>query len=363
MRPAFVLALGLAAVGALAGACSDGDTPTGPQPGGSSAGGAAGFVPTGGEQPTGGSGGACAESTHTALPLPVNMFITFDRSASMNGSKWTASTQALTAFFEAPESAGSSVALRFFPHDGCDESCQLAPCEEPLVPLGTLSADPAPADAQEQLLVAALEQLSPAGGTPMSVALEGALGWAREHASLHPEERTVVVLVTDGAPSDCELDHDYLVGLPESALTSSSVLTFAIGLDGADTALVDDLAAAGGTKHGIFVGTEDAEKQLLAALQSVTVSSVACRFEVPESQGKPADPDKVNVKYTPGEGEPTTIGKVATEKACGPDGGWYYEPEQGPPSSIVFCPATCASVQGDADASVDIILGCATVLR
>jgi hypothetical protein len=73
------------------------------------------------------------------------------------------------------------------------------------------------------------------------------------------------------------------------------------------------------------------------------------------SQAHQADRDKVNVRFVPGEGEPTTIGKVATGKACGPEGGWYFEPEQGPPTTIVFGPATCASV--------DIVLGCATVLR
>ncbi len=321
---------------------------------------------TGGDMTTtasGGFGGECASSSNAALPMPVTMFITFDRSASMKGDKWNQSTDALQAFFEDPKSAGLKVTMRFFPHDGCgdNQSCDVAPCSKPLVPLGELSADPAPADGHEASLLNAMAAIQPNGGTPMSVALEGAEKWAINRANEHTDELVVVVLVTDGSPSACNLNASYLTGLASGALKSANVLTFPIGLKGSDVTLLDAIAAAGGTDKAQVVDDMNGQAELLKALQDIQVSSVACSFTVPESDGMPTDPTKVNVHFKPGDGgDPILIKQVASKSKCTDKGGWYYDDPMDP-KTILFCPATCVSVQGDADATVDIVLGCETV--
>ncbi len=365
----------LAAMLLAAGACSGDDpqasTTTSGQTASSSGQGGEGGVMlnTGGDSTggmsTGGFGGECASSSNAAVPMPVTMFITFDRSTSMKGDKWTQSTGALQAFFEDPKSAGLKVTMRFFPHDGCgtNQSCDVAPCSQPLVPLGELSADPAPADGHEANLLNAMAAITPDGGTPMSVALEGAEKWAIDRSSKHSDERVAVVLVTDGVPSACNLNASYLTGLASGALKSANVLTFPIGLKGSDPDLLDAIASAGGTDKAKIIGDMNAQTELLKALQEIQVSSVACSFAVPESDGMPTDPTKVNVNFNPGDGgDPILIKQVASKSKCSDKGGWYYD-DPNDPKTILFCPATCVSMQGDANATVDIVLGYETVME
>jgi len=69
----------------------------------------------------------------------------------------------------------------------------------------------------------------------------------------------------------------------------------------------------------------------------------------------------VNVSYSAGDVTDETIGYVESPSACGADGGWYYDnPEI--PSQIELCPASCDTVQDDHDATVEIVLGCETVV-
>jgi hypothetical protein len=68
------------------------------------------------------------------------------------------------------------------------------------------------------------------------------------------------------------------------------------------------------------------------------------------------------VELTPGGGSPEAIGQVNGASDCGAVAdGWYYD-DPAAPSSIIFCPQTCSSAQGDAAAQVDIVVGCETVV-
>src|SRR5262249_5257312 len=107
-------------------------------------------------------------------------------------SRWDLTSAALTAFFQSPEAADLNVALRFFPDDvagctgfnyamaggpggnpfpgfdagvpdagtaadaGADLDCDIPTCAKPLVDIAPLLADPAPTDAHEAALVAAV---------------------------------------------------------------------------------------------------------------------------------------------------------------------------------------------------------------
>jgi hypothetical protein len=145
---------------------------------------------------------ACGIGMVSAQLAPVNMFVMFDRSGSMEEEdKWSNATAALAAFFQNPGAAGLRVALRFFPHDepaaGCtDDGCDANACSQPLVDLAALAAAPAPSDVHEGRLVAAIGASAPGngggggnrnsnggggGGTPIYAALEGALSWSMNY--------------------------------------------------------------------------------------------------------------------------------------------------------------------------------------
>jgi hypothetical protein len=318
------------------------------------------------------------------------MFIMFDKSKSMvdndsDPERWNKATGALKAFFADPESAELGVALGFFPEGQCAEAADtqgipedpnlrnVDACATPIVDLGSLSADAAPADEQEAALIAAIDERTPNNGTPMHPALEGALKWATDKVTADPSQRTVVVLVTDGAPFGCQPhpgtenvneDVAVLVDMAAKAYAEHGIFTYVIGLQGSFEWIVNDIAAAGGTGQAVLVNDSSTHDALLAALQGIKEQHVECEIEVPASGpgGDPIDPGKVNVAYTAGGmGEPTALGQVADAGACGESGGWYYD-NPSAPSKILICGATCDSIQGDNGAKLDIVLGCETTI-
>jgi len=318
---------------------------------------------------TGGNGfdwdAACLKASDQATEVPVSLMLMFDKSGSMLGPKWSQSTAALQTFFADQNSAGLRVGLSFFPDSttGCDESCNVAACAVPKVEPGPLTNLSSPTDTQEQALFDAFVGVTPGGGTPMSTALQGALDWATTYLGSHPFEKAGVVLVTDGEPADCPpLDPPSIAAEAAAAYASHGVLTFAIGLEGAYESTIDDIALAGGTGVGLFIGADQAQQKLVDALNHIRGSTVACDFVVPsEVDGQPVNPDLVNVVYTPPGGDPVLVGQVAGEGACTPDkGGWYYDNPDSP-TRLTFCDSTCAAMQSELGAKVDILLGCTSV--
>jgi uncharacterized protein YegL len=344
---------------AMAGACNAGGATTG-----SSTAGVGGATPTSTNTGTGGldEDAACAEASDEAKHVPVNLYIMFDKSGSMQGTLWSQSTAALQAFFSDPASAGLRVALRFFPDTGCDGNCDVAPCAVPKVDAGELTNLSAPTDMHEQALIDAFIGVTPAGGTPLAPALDGALSWAANVLSTAPNEKAVVALVTDGFPdNDCEDSQSHFVNAAQTARDQNGILTFAIGLEGANQSLMDAIAAAGGTDTSVVIGTANAQEELIAALNAIRESTIACEYEVPTLvDGNSVDPNRVNVIYETGSGQSITIGQVADEAACSTSSGWYYD-DPVMPSRIIFCPSTCISIRDDPEADVRLLFGCLTV--
>lgn len=306
---------------------------------------------------------ACATASDQAVAIDVNLYILFDKSGSMIGPKWSQATAALQAFFMDPLSADLNVALRFFPDEGCDTSCNVAACAQPKVPLGTLTHLSAPTDAQEQALLDAFIDVSPSGGTPLSAALDGGFSWARDVLSTSPKDKAVVVLVTDGAPMECETAQSYFESATQQAYTTDGIITFAIGLEGSNEALMNAIAAAGGTDSGYFIGAGDVQGELQAALEAIRDNTIACEFAVPDSvDGAMVEPTKVNVLYTPGGATvPVTIGQVASEADCKPaTGGWYYDDPVNP-RRIRLCDVTCEAIQADTGGLLELLFGCSTI--
>jgi Mg-chelatase subunit ChlD len=309
----------------------------------------------------------CASATVAGKPVPVTLFIMMDRSGSMlQDQKWANAQTALIAFFQNPESAGLKVALRFFPDDkpaaGCSApSCSTDACATPLVDAGELNALPAHSDPQQKALVEAVQATKPDGQTPMSAALAGATKWAKANAS--PDQRTAVVLITDGEPQGCDENVGAIAALAADANTTAGVLTYAIGMAGSKQSQLDQIASSGGTETAFLIDNGTVTTQLQAALKKIKVSQIACSFELPESTDptKPVDPALINVTTQQGaSGSPFVLPQVEGLAQCS-GAAWYYDNAL-QPTQILLCPDACKTAQADPDTVVKVVLGCATVI-
>lgn len=98
------------------------------------------------------------------------------------------------------------------------------------------------------------------------------------------------------------------------------------------------------------------------AEEVIAGSVLTCEWAVPQPPaGEEFDPDKVNVEFDDGSGNPETIGRVDSMADCGAVvDGWYYD-NPAAPTLILACPQTCARMQDAMMATINITLGCATV--
>lgn len=360
--------MGSLALASLIAACGGGDdggsggasSDSGPGSGG-------GFEGSGGSS----SGGfdACATASVAGERIPVQMYIMFDKSGSMlMDQKWAGAKAALIAFFQDEDSAGLNIALRFFPDDepvaGCNENaCSEVACTAPLVQVGELNAQTAVNDPQQAALVAAVESRNPSGQTPLYSALAGATEWAVANAT--PDRTTAVVLVTDGEPNDnCNQPNGSIAPLAAAALSAADVVTYAIGMDGADIALLDQIAAAGGSSEAFVIGTGSVHQQLVAAFEEIGTAPLICNLPMPapDDVGQEVNPGEVNLSYTQSDGSEVTIPQVGSAADCGDGAGWYYD-DANAPSELILCPASCSTVQSDPGATLAVVLGCKTILK
>jgi hypothetical protein len=398
---------------------------------------------------------ACAGGLTEAAPVPLDLYVMLDISASMldttggGVSKWEAVTSALIDFVSDPGSRGHAVGIQYFPLEkpGTPETCssdaecgESAPCylnlcwnspflppcsgdedcgaSDSCLPLAVCAEDdrfvcrrpgtecvdssgasygtctlstesfcvhsascrvsdyatPAvpigPLPGNVDALVASIRAQEPDGATPTGPALAGALETAREWATEHPDRSAAAVLVTDGVPTECDpVSIDDVAELAAAAVTGTPrIPTFVIGVFGpADGSLqnLQRIARAGGTDAFILDTTEDVAAELLRALSAIREARLSCEFELPEAPpGEALDFSAVNVQVTTSDGE-ELLYYVASADQCGKLGGWHYDTDPAivAPNSIVLCPASCEALQGDVSASVELSLGCSTIVR
>lgn len=249
------------------------------------------------------------------------------------------------------------------------DSCDPADYASPAVEIATLGAA---ASGLESAIVA----LAPSGATPTAPALAGAIQHARDWGTSRPDHTVVVVLATDGWPTECApQDIPSIAQIAAEGLAGApSVKTFAIGVftpqdigAGAQQNL-DQIATAGGTGQAFIVDTsQSVEQQFLAALDAIRGTKLACEYTIPPPSSGPLDFAKVNVEHTPPGGSmPVTIGYVVSPAGCDAMlGGWYYDvdPATGSaPTKIIMCPATCDGFTSTVGGAVEIRVGCKTVL-
>jgi hypothetical protein len=323
--------------------------------GGSLGTGGLGGFGTGGMGGTGGNSdaGMCTPTSTPATHFPLDIFFVIDQSAGMEGVDWTYTSQALPTFFMDPASTGVSAGLLLFPYSAYD--CDLDHYKVLTVPVGALPAN-------ATALTNALPTDAVGVGVPMYPALQGALMQATAMKDAQPTHTVLVLLATSGTPDVCDTTIDDLAALAASALSYNGVLTHVLALPGAPVDALDNIAASGGTSaaHDLTANLGP----FSATLAEIRTEGFGCFYTVPTPpNNKPLDPDEVNLSYTPkGMGMPIILPRATDSAGCNGQPGWYYDNPTAP-TEIELCPASCATVQADTSAVVDVLFGCKSELE
>ena len=304
---------------------------------------------------------ACLGVSVEAEAVPVDLFIIMDRSQSMGftveGStqtRWEALRDAVESFALDPAVAEVRAGIGFFSISGVgDDSadCDAASYAEPVVPIGLL-----PEVGGD--LVAAMDDTVPAGLTPTVPALEGAISYAQSWATDNPERATLVVLVSDGYPTQCETGPEGISAAAQAGYESDQhIRTFVIGVGDVARFNLDNYARAGGTTKAFVTDAGDVTQSFVEALNNISNRDLACEYQIPTPpEGMKLDTKKVQVVYTPASGSAEEVPNIPSLAACADSahGGWYYDDPTNP-SKITVCPCTCARFQAG---HVDVRLGC-----
>ncbi len=369
--------------------------------------------------PTGGSGSALDCATFSAAarqheiqverevevevkePQPVSIYIMLDHSGSMwipdplsiivdpagfmYAFKWIAAVDSITNFVNDPASANINVALQYFPMTG--GTCAASPYDTPAVSMGRL---PGHATAITDSLVLVLEG---GEGTPIEPALRGGTEYCRQFQNdpaANPDgEDCVLVLITDGWPTECSQDPAQLAAIAGEAYDNDGIYTFAVGMAGADFIGLDQIAQRGQGGHdcnpnGPFVACDvSSGMTLLEALELIRsyvvriethieyetvieTEALECEWTIPDPpQGENLDLQKVNAEFSPtgAQADKDTIPMADDESACGSAVAWYYGYDEGErdPTRIVACPEACNTIQSAERGTIDIVIGCEVV--
>jgi len=151
-----------------------------------------------------------------------------------------------------------------------------------------------------------------------------------------------------------------VAAIAAGALQQAGIRTFVVGI-GSQLNDLNQIASSGGTDDAFMVDTSsNVSTQFLDALNAIR-GTVACAYKIPTPEAGKADPNTVNVGFTPDGGTQQVIPQVGTESECGTEPGWYYDDPLNP-SQILLCPATCDLVQ-HTKGTVDVIIGCETIVK
>lgn len=345
----------------LAAACGDASEP--PTNASSSSGGtASGGLGSGGggtdeTHPTSSGSASCATATADGALAPGNLIFMVDQSDSMFGkntaTRWTPATNALNAFFGDAKSAGFNASIQFFPQGDPSSApfCASSTYATPKVGLKSLP--------NSTEFAAAISGATSTLGTPTATALQGALDYAQTEHTAHPEQKTVVVLVTDGLPNYCGDTKDtalpHVISVAKTA-AAAGIPVYVIGVGPAVTNL-NDIAQAGGTT-AIFASDGDPAKtaaDVQAALDTIRGQTVSCDFTLPAPPaGQTLDINAVNVVVTT-DGQANTL---TYEKDCATGAGWHYD-DATAPTKVELCANACDAAKAQ-NAKITVAFGCAT---
>ena len=108
---------------------------------------------------------------------------------------------------------------------------------------------------------------------------------------------------------------------------------------------------------------QNVQQQFQQALDDIRGQALGCEYAIPQPTMGDRDYNTVNVEYSPGNGgDPITVPKVNSPAECPADGfAWYYD-DNNNPNRILLCAGACGTVSADDMGTIDIVLGCATII-
>jgi hypothetical protein len=250
-------------------------------------------------------------------------------------------------------------------------SCEVDRYAQPPVEIGTLPG-------RSSALISAAQALVPKGFTPTRPALEGTLRRAERRAEANPGHKVVVLLATDGFPTDCDPTIDLFgepdpnAGIPmvvDAAADGldSNIQTFVVGVFAPDEEMdarrnLSRVARAGGTEEALIITTaEPVDERLLEVLNDVRTSIRTCTYAIPAPGALP-DPEELQVRIRSPSGESTELERRRSPGDCDPEtGGYFFEQELGEgerPGYVELCPASCDQTASGPGYTVEMEAGC-----
>ena len=285
-------------------------------------------------------GDACAKDTYEAEQRPLTIYTLFDDSGSM-WPWWIPVTQAFIDFSYDPSSEGINVGVKFF-----GSECSADFYSNPDIPIGALTS-------HGMAIEANLGVHIPISGTATTPALQGGLLAAQQRSSMFPDEKVVILLVTDGLPSDCGSDLTNATAAAQAA-ADAGFPVYVLGLG--DINGLNSLAQAGGTGQALSADPTMVDL-VVAAMNEIRGLALPCDYAIPA--GGENMKGYINLVYDDGAGNTGTILNVPDASSCDPTtGGWYFD-QAG--TRIVACDQSCTSFKSSGSAfEVSVVLGCPT---
>jgi hypothetical protein len=211
---------------------------------------------SGGQFGSSGSGEGGASSGEGGNPgdcnAPVDMFIIFDRSNSMDddgnigttNSKWTRGVTSLSGYFNSNDARDQGAALQFFPTRNHDDDTMCATGDGyhvQVVPAAAPNFLTLPTNGFD----AKLNEEAPGSGlgTPIEAAIRGITRFTE--ANRRGGRVTIGILITDGDPNGCNNDRPFLSGLLQAHYDKTQIRTYVIGMQGASFDRLEEIARGG----------------------------------------------------------------------------------------------------------------------
>jgi hypothetical protein len=306
----------------------------------------------------------------------LDVYIMLDRTQSMAyptqcegndvciGTRWADLGAALQQFVSDPDVLAEDVraGIQFFSQTGDYENpadCDPAVYAKPAVEIAPL------AESGPQIMTAIGATL-PSGETPSVPALQGAVQHAIEWQAQNPARQTIVLFITDGLPTTCDMTDAAFVAAAAAGMASNPpIRTYIIGVSmGANRFTLNAVARSGGSTQAYLVEGTNSSQALVAALKTVTANPLPCEYAIPAAPNplQAIDYNLVQVVHTPATGPQEEVPYATRRSGCSAiRGGWYYDlvpsddPNAPKPSKIILCPCTCANLSVG---KLDIFYGC-----
>ena len=279
--------------------------------------------------------------------------------------RWDVLQQGLLAFLSDPNVVKREprVGLGFF--GKTDNSNDTAECDPNSYAQPQIELEPVATSGPKILQAVQAERNLLGGQTPWFPALQGSLMHAQSWQTANPR-LTVVVLVTDGLPTECdqymsdiqEMVGEYSTGVQGTYNTTGQpgIRTYMIGI-AVDKFNLDAVAQAGGTGSSTNVDITAAVDEFVTALVNITSANLQCEIPLPSpAPGQiHVDPTKIQLFYKPFQGTSQQIPNAGSTAGCGsPNGGWYFDNPTSP-TTITLCPCSCANLGAG---SIELDFGC-----